>query len=219
MSDVIITVRGESEARTVPERGTAHVTVSVDGPDRRAVIARAGEIAAPVRDVLSALHAAGGLEQWSSQRVSVWADRPWNQDGRMLDLVHHASVEITATFTDFAALSDWTAELAEVDGVQVGTVDWTLTPATRARLEREVAVAAVASAAERASAYAQALGRSTVVPLEVADLGLLAPGDRSSSPRLMAKAAMDMEMASSPVDFRPDEIVVSAAVEARFRAE
>lgn len=74
----------------------------------------------------------------------------------------------------------------------------------------------MAVAVARASAYAAAIGRHDVRPIEIADLGLL--GSASAPPaRLMAKAAA-FDAAGSAVQFRPDEIVVSAGVEARFVA-
>ena len=38
MSDVIITVRGESQTRVAPERAVAHVNASVDGAARAAIV-------------------------------------------------------------------------------------------------------------------------------------------------------------------------------------
>lgn len=220
MSEVIITVRGSDEARTAPERAVAHISAAADGPDRGAVVERIAAIAAPVREDLAARKAAGTIDDWAAQRVSIWSDRPWNNEGRQLDLVHHASVEITATFSDFVALSDWLNLVAAQDGLQVGTVEWQLTPHTRARAERQVATAAVAVAVERAAAYAAAIDLSTVTPLEIADLGLLTSGvDAPPTPRMFAKAAMAMDAAGAPaIDFHPDEIVITAAVEARFAA-
>ncbi|CAN7313938.1 SIMPL domain-containing protein [Microbacterium sp. LjRoot45] len=220
MSEVIITVRGENESRVAPERAVAHVSAAADGPHRGAVVERISALATPVRDDLARGKDAGTVADWSSQRVSVWSDRPWNSDGKQLDLVHHASLEITATFTDFTVLSDWLNDVAARDGLQVGAVEWLLSPETRARVERDVATAAVSVAVERAGAYAAALGLRTVAPLEIADLGLLTGGAESSpAPRMYAKAAMAMDAAGGPaVDFQPDDIVVSAAVEARFRA-
>lgn len=219
MSDVIITVRGQHEQRVSPERAIAHVSAVADGPDRGTVVERVAALAFPVREDLSARTSAGTVAEWSSQRVSVWADRPWNNEGVQLDLVHHASVELTATFTDFMVLSDWLNDIAATDGLQVGPVEWHLTPDTRSRVEREVATAAVAIAVERAQAYAAAIGLGTVSPREIADVGLLSDSPEAAAPRMNVKAAMAMDSAGSgAVDFQPDDIVVTAAVEARFTA-
>lgn len=202
MSEAIITVRGESESRIAPERAIAHVTASVDGPVRGSVVEQIASLAQPVRADLQARKDAGGIVDWASQRVAVWSDRPWNNEGRQLDLVHHASVELTATFTDVLALSDWLNAIATTDGWQVGAVEWQLTPETRA------------------TAYATAIGKTTVTPVQIADLGLLSGGSpERHAPRMLAKAAMMDAAGSGPaVEFRPDDIVVTAAVEARFEA-
>ena len=84
-------------------------------------------------------------------------------------------------------------------------------------VERETAARAVAVAVDRATAYATALGKRTVTPLEVADARLLS-GDGTppvAAPRMFARAA-SADVAPSAVEFRPDDVVVTAAVEARF---
>lgn len=217
MSDVTITVRGSHETRIAPELGVAHVSAVAEGPERGPVVELLAAIAQPVRDDLTTRKAAGSIVDWSSERVTVWAERPWNNEGRQLAPVHHARVDLTATFDDTMALSDWLNGLAARDGVQIGTVDWQLSPATRARIERETATAAVSVALARAEAYAAAIGQAEVTPIEIADLGLLSSGaaHAESAPvmRMAAMAASD-----SAVEFRPDDIVIAASVEARFRA-
>lgn len=218
MTEVIITVRGTHDVRVAPERATAHITVNGDGPDRSIVLGDVGQRADAVRDDLSARRGAGALAEWSSQRVSVWSDRPWNNDGKQLDLVHHASVSITATFTDFAALSEWLNAVSAHDGIQVGHIDWDLLPDTRARIEREVATTAVSVAVERATAYAAAIGKSTVVAREIADLGLLGSAETATPRAAMMKMSMESADAGGAVDLQPAELVISAGVEARFAA-
>ena len=43
-------------------------------------------------DELVARKDAGGLVEWSSQRASVWSDRPWNAEGKQLALVHRPDI-------------------------------------------------------------------------------------------------------------------------------
>jgi uncharacterized protein YggE len=222
MSEVNITVRGEHEARVAPEEAVAHLSVRAEGAERGAVVERIAAIAAPLRDDLAGRKDAGGLSDWSSQRVSIWANRPWNNEGKQLALVHYASVEITATFTDFAALSWWVSDVAERDGVQVDTVMWRLTPATAKSTEAEVAAQAVKVAVDRATAYASAIGLTTLTPLEIADVGLLTDASAAPAPapkmmRAMAMAPTDSGGAPA-VELQPEDIVVTSAVEARFAA-
>lgn len=219
MSDVVITVRGESNARARAEEAAVRVTVSTDGPSRGPVVERAQERAASVQDGLVAHLRSGEVSEWSSARVSVWSDRPWNNEGAQLPLVHHAAVELSATFTDAGALSWWLSDVAESDDVQVTAVEWRLSPTTRARVEREVAADAVHVAVERATAYADALGLASVSAVEIADAGLLA-----AHPEAPAPFGARMMAASGPgggpsFSLQPPEIVVTSVVEGRFRAE
>ena len=218
MNEVVITVRGEHEARVAPEEGVVRLSVRAEGPERGAVVERISALAEPLRTDLGARQKQGGVRQWSSQRVSVWANRPWNAEGKQLALVHYAAVEFSAVFTDFAGLSWWITEIAERDGVQIDGVEWQLTRATAKQAEADVAAEAVRVAIDRASAYARAIGFSTVAPLEVADIGLLSHEEAAPSPRMM-KAAFAMDVGSAPsVELQPEDIIVSAAVEARFAA-
>lgn len=223
MSDVVITVRGEHETRIAPERAIAHLTIRAEGPERGAVVERMSALSEPVRDDLAARTSAGAVVEWTSQRVTVWSERPWNNEGRRLAPVHHATVDFSVTFTDFAVLSWWAGEVAEREGVQLGWIEWRLTPETRAAVEQEVATMAVGVAVARADAYAGALGLERVEPLEIADVGLLTRQDRPDSdpaPRmLMARASAAADAGGAPaVDLQPEDIVISAAVEARFAA-
>jgi uncharacterized protein YggE len=223
MSDVVITVRGEHEIRIAPERAIAHLTIRAEGPQRGAVVERMSAFTEPVRDDLAARKSAGTVVEWTSQRVSVWSERPWNNEGRRLNPVHYSTVDFSVTFADFAVLSWWAGEVSERDGVQLGWIEWKLTPETRARVERDVATRAVGVAVARANAYAGAIGLAAVTPLEIADLGLLTRQDRPEAgpaPRaLMAKASFAADAGSGPaVQLQPEDIVVSSAVEARFVA-
>ncbi|WP_341998614.1 SIMPL domain-containing protein [Microbacterium sp. LWH7-1.2] len=224
MSDVVITVRGEHETRIAPERAIAHLTIRAEGPERGAVVERMAALTEPVRDDLASRKSAGTVTEWTSQRVSVWSERPWNNEGRRLAPVHYATVDFSVTFTDFAVLSWWAGEVAEREGVQLGWIEWKLTPETKASVEREVATEAVGVAVTRATAYAAALGLSDVTAVELADVGLLAhpsTPEMAPAPRmLMAKASFASDAAGGgpAVQLQPEDIVISAAVEGRFTA-
>ncbi len=220
MSEVTVTVRGEHEVRVVPERATVRVSVRSEGAERAVVVDAAMRLADPVRASITERHGSGSVVDWSSTRMTVRSERPWNSEGKQLAPVHHAAIELTATFAEASALSDWVSEVSSWDGVEIGWVDWHLTPHTLERLEREVAARAVAAAVARAGAYATALGLDEVEPVEIADVGLLTPSPQT--PELFAKgrsaALASADLGGSGMEFEPDEIVVSATVEARFLA-
>lgn len=221
MSDVTVTVRGEHEARVAPERATIRVSVRAEGPERSPVVERVMALAEPVRDSITTRADASTVVDWTSTRLSVRAERPWNNEGKRLAPVYYASIDLTATFADASELSIWVSDVSPWDGVEIGWVDWHLTPETRAEVERDVAAQAVGVAVARAQAYASALGLSEVSPHEIADVGLIAPGPSSPAAPAMMKAARGAAFAadSSPaMEYEPEEIVISATVEARFLA-
>jgi uncharacterized protein len=221
MSEVTITVRGEHEARVAPERATVRISVRAEGPERSTVVDRVMGLASPVRDSITTRADAGTVVDWTSTRLAVRAERPWNNEGKRLAPVYYASIDLTATFIEASELSIWVSDVSPWDGVEVGWVDWHLTPETRAELEREVAAQAVGVAVTRAQAYAGALGLHEVTPREIADVGLISNGQPSPAAPVMMKAARGASFAadSAPaMEYEPDEIVISATVEARFVA-
>lgn len=219
MADILISVRGEAEQRTAPELALVSASVSTEGAEREEVVARASASAATVRDRLGELHERGSVTAWSSGTTSVWSDRPWEGDARASEMRHHATIDFTATFGDVAALGEWVSALADDANLRISNVDWRLSPATRTRIERELATTAVGVAVSRASAYAAALGLGTVEPAEIADVGLLSGADAAPPAPAFARAALlSADGGSGGIDLRPTEIVVSAAVEGRFIA-
>ncbi|HWS50280.1 MAG TPA: SIMPL domain-containing protein [Microbacterium sp.] len=218
MSDVTVTVRGENEARIAPERATVHVTVRCDGPDRAPVVELAMRLAEPVRQSIGDRHTAGSVVEWTSKRLGVRAERPWSNDGKRLAPIYYASISFSATFSEATELSMWVSDVSAWDGVEIGWVDWHLTAETRARVESDVAARAVAVAVARAQAYAGALGLRDVRPLEIADVGLIAR-DAAAPTTLKARGtAFAAADSGASMEFEPEEIVVTATVEARFLA-
>lgn len=220
MSEVTVTVRGEHEERVHPERATVRLSVRAEGAERTNAVEAALRLAEPVRASIAERATAGSALDWSSKNLSVRAERPWNGEGTRLAPVYYASVDFTATFADAGELSLWVTEIAAWEGVEVGWVDWHLTAETRARVEREVATRAVESAVLRAEAYAGAVGLSQVTPLELADAGLIVPGQPApGAPLLKARGAVAFAADSAPaMTYEPEEIVIAATVEARFLA-
>ncbi len=217
MSDVTITVRGESETRVAPERARVHITVRTEGADRAKVLDAAGRAADPVRESLVARADAATLVEWSSTRLTVHAERPWNHEGKRLAPVYHASIDFTATFEDFSELSLWVTEVSGREAVEVGHVDWHLTPDARATVEQGVAAEAIRVAVLRAEAYAAALGLGGVTPVSLADQGLLQTKE-SAGPMMRAMAFAADSAGSVGMTYQPEDIVISATVEARFVA-
>lgn len=219
MSEVTVTVRGEHEARVAPERATIRVSVRAEGPERTSVVEQVMRLAEPVRGSITERADAGSVVDWTSKRLSVRAERPWNNEGKRLAPVYYASIDFTATFVEASELSIWVSDISPWDGVEVGWVNWHLTPETTARIEREVAAQAVGVAVTRAETCAHALGLEGVTPLEIADVGLISSGQPAApAPMMKVRGAAFAADSAPAMEYEPEDIVISATVEARFLA-
>jgi uncharacterized protein YggE len=226
-SGTIVTVRGEHSAWFPAERATVRATVHAFGAKREAVFARALAAADTLRGEIEPMvdKDAGPVTWWSSDRVSVWSERPWNNEGKQLPLVYHASLDVTAKFKDFDALSRWVESAAVVEDVTIAYVTWDLTEATKTSANTEVRSRAVKDAVAKASVFAQAVGLAKVTAIAIADPGML--GDQSSgggyAPPQLMKASMrggafDAQSAAPQLQLKPEEIEISSVVDARFSA-
>ena len=218
-----ITVQGQHTARFAAERGTVHLVLSFDGADREVPLAQATSTAKVITEQLATLHNAndGPVVSWSSDRVRVWADRPWNNQGKQLPLVHHAQIGISATFNDFEVLAAVLGPISLTDGVQLGGISWTLTESSRLSARAEVRTQAVADATDKARAYAKAVGLENVAVVALADPGMLGVHGGESAPRMEMMMARSGKMADSVApefEFTPEEIEIAASVDARFTA-
>ncbi|TPW75924.1 SIMPL domain-containing protein [Schumannella soli] len=226
MSDVTITVQGEHETWFEAERATLEIAISFDGPRRDEVLRRATELADRVAATIEPLHASGAVTRWSADRVNVSAQRPWNNQGKQLPLVHAANVGVQARFRDRDALTSVVNALADVEGVQISGISWDLSGETRRAALAEAQTAAVRAAVAKGEIYARAAGLSTVVPVAIADAGMLAAGGATGAggvfpggavPR-MARAVADSAGGAAGFDLVPERIRIVAQVDVRLSA-
>ena len=220
-----ITVRGSFAEFQQPERGTVRASISYEGAAMEPVYDRVARDLESVTATIVSLRddERGPVTWWSAEQLRTWSARPWNQDGEQLPLVHHASVDVQVKFLDFQALSRWVGEhVAGTEGFRVSSVEWALTVKRRDELSQQVRTRAVQDAVTRAQQYADALGLGKVVPVALADAGMLtanvqpdgAPGFAQS--RVMAAPGGG---GSPDVGLVPEDIRVWAAVDARFSAD
>jgi|GEM_PF-833573 hypothetical protein len=165
---------------------------------------------------------AAAVTWWSAERLRTWSTRPWNQDGKQLPPVHHASVSMQVKFRDFAALSAWVGQhVTNIGGFQVANIVWALTVKRRDELIRQVREGAVHDAVERAQLYADALGLGKISPVAIADAGMLVANLRPDhgQVRTVARAGLGQSGHGSGVELVPADIEVAASVDARFVVE
>lgn len=224
MPETVITVRGEYVARYDAERAILSASVSLDGADRapvvESVVAAAEQVTASLRELREADDAP--VVAWSSDRIRVWADRPWNESGQQLPLVHHATIGVRAEFRSVDALAAWVEQTIAGEGVTIDELRWDLTEAKRTSVTAEVRSRAVRDAVDKATVIANSIGLGSVRAVAIADPGMLGEGGSAAEPPRPAFARaslMSADAATGPVlSFTPEQIEVSAAVDARFHA-
>ena len=179
---VKIIVSGNGEIKHRPELGIINLRVHASGRDQARVSSDVRETVKMVQDQLKPLATASNnhdsstpaVKEWSSGLLSTYsyeeqADSNRHGDGAESARVrtHQATVDISATFADFTCLTDFSTAMSSVTHAEVQNVDWVLTPETKLRLNSEVIGLACSSAQAKANAYAAALGKTSVTPVEI----------------------------------------------------
>ena len=227
MAGTMITVQGHHSAWYPAERATVTVSVRFDGPDRERAFASATAAADAVRETIVGRHDAttGPITWWAADSIRVWSQRPWNDQGVQLEPVHYAALDLTAKFKDFDSLSAWIESVVEIPGANVASIEWTLTDGKITTVNAEVRSRAVKDAVAKATVYAQSIGLGSVTATAIADPGMLgdagglSDGGIGGMPRSVAmKSSFDAD-ASAALALKPEQIEVSASVDARFVAE
>lgn len=214
-----ITVRGSHSVFAPPERATVSLQVTIEGPASEEVLDGADRTASNVRRTLEPLHRpeTGPVTWWSSDQVRTWAHRPFNDQGKQLPLVHHASLVFQVKFSDFGEMGMWISSVAALPGAAVAGIEWALTADRRTQLVGQVRTAAVRQAQSKASEYAAALGVSEVRAIAIADAGMLGEGLHPVTASGPSFARMKAADTGGP-EFAPQDVSVTAEIDARFLA-
>lgn len=216
-------MRSEAVGRRQPELSTLWATASAEGADRAAVRQQVTELMQHLVAVLDELAAAHpgvvATREVAPLSVSTW--QPWDEQGEQLPARHQVKGRVRVDLGDVEALAELTTRWSALEGVTLQAPVWSLTDDGRRELEAEVTREAVQQARERAQVMAEASGFSRVIPVQVADAGLLGEGERPSQPAMAGGLAVSRSMADGEESYEisPREVVVRVRVEARFRAE
>ncbi len=221
MPETVITVQGSHDAYYPAERATVTVVIGFEGPERAAVVNQATQGTFALVAGIASRHDPdrGPVTWYATDRIQVWSNRPFNDTGVQLPFVHHAQTTTRAKFRDFEDLAGWLERAAAYPGVQVHGIEWALTEKTKLGAVADVRTRAVEDARRKAQTYAEALGLADLQCVAIADPGML--GDHSSGSggggAMYSRAAADVG-AGAGLAFTPEDIAVSAAVDARFTA-
>ncbi|GGU22331.1 SIMPL domain-containing protein [Nocardioides albus] len=210
VSEILINVRGSHSVEVPPEVGVVHAEVRFAGASPEVVLDRLRHGVARVRERLEQLESDGAVDRVVIQQARTSIDRDGPKGRDWLKVVHRATVWFWADFVDFEELGVWVGRSATEEGVQVRDVSWRLAKETQLNAEREVRQEAVRQAKVRAQDYADALDLGPVSVRSINDVGFH---------RDVAYASMavgpEVELAPE-LAFDPDDITVSAEVEAAF---
>lgn len=211
-----ITVQGEASESLAPTRATVTANVQAQDLDPATAKARMSASTAIIHASLSALAETENtpVESWSMGAPTTWTSRPWKEDGSQGSPVHYAQTTFIAVFTNFEAVSEWMEQQSNLDSVELPEVSWGLSDHEHDTVTSRVRALAVRNAKAKALEYARAAQFSSVEFIEIADVGLLNSATaESASYGMMRSAKMDS------VTVRPQDITVSASVQARFTAK
>lgn len=217
--ETVITVQGGHDAFHPAERATVTVSVGFEGPDRATVVARTTEgTAALVAGIAARRDPDRGPVTWhATDRIRVWSRRPFHDKGEQKPLVHHARTTTRAKFRDFEELARWVEAAASYPGVGIAGIEWALTERTREGAVDAARTRAVEEARRKAQVYADALGLGAPRCVALADPGML--GDHSNAHGAVTAASFSRGAAAEEpggLSFTPEDIAVSATVDARF---
>ncbi|HNP57919.1 MAG TPA: SIMPL domain-containing protein [Gordonia sp. (in: high G+C Gram-positive bacteria)] len=218
MSALEITVRGRAERQYRPEQGTVTLAASFTEPTSESAHAKALALQSEVVAELTRLDETDALNTWHANDIHVFGHRPWVDGKQSRKVLYTTRIAMTAEFLDFEALAAFLVDWAGRDGLTVGHIAWDVRVENRRSYEVDVRREAVGDAVAKAQAYADAVGRGTVVAVALADPDMLGTAPNESvGPMMMRAAGADMG-AGPTLELRPDDVVIAAAVDARFTA-
>ena len=210
MTTPVVTVRGEAELASAPDLATISVTNHATGSDAERVRRELVDASAAVR-ALTETHRQA-LERHSTSGLHVGP--VFTGRGARRISGYRGTLTSELVVADFDALPQILADVTALDGIQVSGPWWSLRPTNP--IYRQVRIAAIGEARQRAADYAAAFDATLGALVEVSDLeGSFQP----QPPMLKAAFAADAVGGSDEpeLDLEPAEQRVSAQVTVRFQ--
>ncbi len=216
-----ITVVGTHKFAGKPERGTLSLSAGFESDAKDEAMRTTTALVNQLHDEFQTLKAAhpSPVTWFAVLPIRTRSWRPYNDKGKIVPMRYAAAASLRVKFRDFKALAQFGGEIGGRSGVTLEGVEWTLTEATKARVEAEVLAGAVKRARERALVMAKAGGAGDVVAVEIADPGLMRDVVSSVDGGYGgATARTASSSGSEDIQLVPEDVVVSATVHARFKA-
>ncbi|KAJ5366480.1 hypothetical protein N7541_000421 [Penicillium brevicompactum] len=179
MAPLRITVGGSSSITRQPERGVLNLTVNGEGSTRETVSNNVTETSnelsklfrelSPKSEALDSSPGAA-VVSFSSTSLRTWRWRPLDGAKNFQDLEHRGNLSFVAAFRDFTKMSEVVGKLVGYANVDINSIGWELTDATKKALSSESRKEAMRDAVQKANDYTEVIGRK-VAAVEIEDGG------------------------------------------------
>ncbi len=207
-------VRGEGEARALPDLAVLRVVVEGEGPSREQAYDAAAPLAGAVDEVIR--QEADSIGRTTTAALTVQPRTRWRK-GETVRTGWRAQRMSVVEIRALDRVGELAALLVSAGGSLSGP-SWELDRSNQAygRARHEAAV----DARRRAEDYAQAIGVEVGEVVWVAEPGLRLAGQTGTGVVGVTRAArMAAGAAEEPIEVAPDEITVRATVEVGFTLE
>ncbi|CAG8130170.1 unnamed protein product [Penicillium salamii] len=179
MAPLRITVGGSSAITRQPERGVLSVTVNGEGTTREIVSNKVTETSNELTKLFRELcpqaedlgpTADAAVVSFSSTSLSTWRWKPYGEPTHFQNEVHRGNLSLVAVFRDFTKMSEVVGMLVGVPNVDINSIGWELTAATKKALSSQSRKEAIRDAVQKADDYSGVVGRK-VAAVEIQDGG------------------------------------------------
>lgn len=204
-----ITVTGNSQMTLPAECVAVSLSAGFTGSDRAGVVADTAALVERIRVRLSDAVADGRGREVRLSSLRTWTNV---SDNKHATVRHVAEVRGSFVLDDLSTVGPLLGELAGIDGVQIGNLDWQLTEDTLKAIQPDVLKAAFEHAVQRAEWIAAAAGLGAVEAVAVRD---------DAPPRFarpMLARAMMADSAAPSIDLDPEDVDVSVLLNVDFEA-
>ncbi|KAJ9493149.1 hypothetical protein VN97_g24 [Penicillium thymicola] len=251
-----ITVDGSSVITHRPERGVLNLTVNAKGSTREIVSHKVSETTNELNHLFKELSpktesgdptADAAVVTYSSTSLRTWSWNIQNEQSLFKVPEYHGNLFFVAVFRDFTKMSEVAGKLVAYPDVDINSIDWELTAATKKALSSESHKEAIRDAIQKANDYTEVIARKVAVieirhggnssfamsartapnPFAGGRGGLFgggpsfgqASGGASGSGLFGAAANHTPTPPAAPFDLTPQEIQYTSSVQVRFESD
>ena len=179
MAILKITVGGSSVITRRPERGVLNLTVNAKGSTREIVSHKVSETTNELNQLFKELSpktesgdatADAAVVTYSSTSLRTWSWNIQNEGSVFKVQEYRGNLSFVGVFRDFTKMSEVAGKFVAYSDVDINSIDWELTAATKKVLSSESRKEAMCDAVQKANDYAEVIGRK-VAAVEIRDGG------------------------------------------------